>query len=985
MKRLTIYCILLLLIGVAYSQTPKIELTLLNERLIEPSESINNRPNRIPSRSARIEQTGLVENNGSIGQLEEWANSDIPFSPSGTGVYAGDVNGDGKDDLVRQYRSVSDLSTSDISDFVNRTLIFFGGNNSSTPSQFVNSSLKPVGDLNNDTFDDALGENFDGTYNLFSGSQEGYLVGPSIDIPEELISSFASQDFLVFGFRDFDQDGFQDALLVSQVNDEVYFILYGAATLDQTEFIQYSKNSESLLISAFIGQDVVVEIRSINSLSLRADVLKLDNNRNIIIDQTVEPAYAETNFSFFRQDDIYAMDIDGNGNDEIFLGIPSGVILVYAISFEPSLSDNLIVLVQNNQGSDAFDLVPAGDLNGDQREDFINIEGNELLIAYGPSNISSGLSIDERVSLPADVTIRLTSDTRTSSSFGDFNDDGFDDLQLQLTQNTSFGQRNYFGGNTGVFTSQDILYSNDAYTRTASLVESTSLGDINGDGSDDIAILYRDRVEIFLGGTSSQSPNFTINSLDGFSEFTAGDFNGDDVSDLVIVEFVDNGQGNDLRAKIYYGSANFDSTVDQIITTDQIAPSVTFPFTLSSDNIGDINNDGKEDLIFYIPLIDDVFLYFGGDSFSASPDLVLNTAGNDFGISGLSTDALPFGARFQALGDMNGDGIDDFAFADIGRRYEPGNNFETKGSVFIYFGSSTPSFNEPDEILYLSNASANGFDLFGMNMAVGDFNGDNSNDLAVIPSTFQDVNSTNDPKDGSTGFFVYFGGASFDNQFDLNFSVADNSLDIDGITKAYKGNGELIGIPDIDNDGLDELYFSNSFLGTNYILLGKDFTNEVVDPSIRFLGPNQLIRMGRTNTQVNFLYGSAVGNFDSNDGLEIILPQIGDPNYRNDPLYSFPLSLSEILSLESPSEENYLVVYPNPVSDFMNFTFTDQSINRVQSISIYSLSGSLLKKNTFDSNSNTDLRLDIRDLPEGIYLIKAIVGDKVFERKVIID
>lgn len=526
-------------------------------------------------------------------------------------------------------------------------------------------------------------------------------------------------------------------------------------------------------------------------------------------------------------------------------------------------------------------------------------------------------------------------------------------------------------------------FTDDNTSRLPQYKENTNLGDINGDGNDDLAILYVDRVDIFLGGANSQNADFTINTDHIFVEMTSGDFNGDGLADLIVVELeIGDGQNFD-RALIFYGSANFNDTIDQTITTQQIAPSEAFPFTLSSENIGDVNNDGNDDAILYIPLIDEIFVFLGGDSFSSSPDITINTAGDDYGITGLSSDAMTFGTRFQQLGDINDDGIDDFAMADIGRDYDPGGGFKTDGAVFVYFGSSNPTFSDPDEILYLSEASTNGFDLFGLNMAVGDYNGDNINDLVVTPSTFEDPNSTSDPKDGGAGFFVYFGGSTFDDQYDLNFSVTSDL--VDGLTKEYVGRGELIGIPDIDNDGLDELYFNSSFVGSNSILLGADFKNDVVDPALEFESPNPSILLGRRNTAVNFLFNSSVGDFDGNGVLDIILPQIGDPNFRNDPVYSFPLDKPEdVLGLDQSHNED-LIFYPNPVIEYLSIQLVNQKdLSKVSSINIYSLSGSLVIQVNVEDEYVKDQRINVRGLPVGTYVVKVVIDGNSVEKKVII-
>ena len=73
-----------------------------------------------------VEDTKIVQFESLLEKFE-WENQQINFNPIGTGTYAGDINGDGKDDLVRAYLDIFDATTEDLSDRVNRTLVFLGG------------------------------------------------------------------------------------------------------------------------------------------------------------------------------------------------------------------------------------------------------------------------------------------------------------------------------------------------------------------------------------------------------------------------------------------------------------------------------------------------------------------------------------------------------------------------------------------------------------------------------------------------------------------------------------------------------------------------------------------------------------------------------------------------------------------------------------------------------------------------------------------
>jgi hypothetical protein len=145
-------------------------------------------------------------------------------------------------------------------------------------------------------------------------------------------------------------------------------------------------------------------------------------------------------------------------------------------------------------------------------------------------------------------------------------------------------------------------------------------------------------------------------------------------------------------------------------------------------------------------------------------------------VSGDSSDGDRFGAAL-AVGDFNGDGIDDLA---IGVPGDEVNGNDDAGGIAIFFGSSSGLISGANQQLNLSfdempfdDASG---DQFGAALASGDFDNDGIDDLAIgVPG------QGDDPDDGAGAVVVIFG-----------TSVGLDSFSSIGLTQATPG---ISGVP----------------------------------------------------------------------------------------------------------------------------------------------------------------------------------------------
>jgi len=223
-----------------------------------------------------------------------------------------------------------------------------------------------------------------------------------------------------------------------------------------------------------------------------------------------------------------------------------------------------------------------------------------------------------------------------------------------------------------------------------------AVGDFNGDGKQDLAVVNRGsgNVSILLGngdGTFQNALNFGAGSTPAF--VAVGDFNGDHKLDLAVA----NGSVNTVSILLGNGDGTFQ-------------PPLQYNTGISADYVAvaDFNNDKKSDLL--ISDQGNISILLGdGDGRFQSPTVT-------------SITSFQGTAPLVAIADFNGDGKLDVATGNATVSFSG-----TKGHVIILLGNGDGTFQSP------VTSPVNFQPVY---LTTGDFNGDGKADLAVVARFF---------------------------------------------------------------------------------------------------------------------------------------------------------------------------------------------------------------------------------------------------------
>ena len=824
-----------------------------------------------------IDLTGLAPTDGFIIQ------GDVAGDLVGQSVSsAGDVNGDGFDDLIVGayggddggggageayvvFGKASGFGTVDLSSLAPADGFIIQGD---MAWDSAGRSVSTAGDVNGDGYDDLIvgasggddGGNDAGEAYVVFGKASGFGI---IDL-----SNLASADgFIIQGDEagdragssvstagDINGDGYDDLILgAPRGNDggieagEAYVIFGGAFGGDGTSVNTTGTAAADILIGGLGddsltgggGADVIRAGAGDDLLTISDtgfgridggtgfDSLVLDG-ANLDLDLTqILPAEINS---------IETIDLTGSGDNSLSLN----QLNVFDITEERSGGTAILRVTGNTGDSVAFDeigWVNAGSIT----------EGADTFDRYVLGNaevrVEQGVTVDfpsliDLTGLPADQGFIIQGDTAGDfagfdvSSAGDINGDGFDDVivgaLLGDDGDVSAGEAYVVFGKASGFGTVDLsnLASTDGFIiQGADRGDWTgqsvsSAGDMNGDGFNDVIIGaaggadkgdFPGNAHVIFGKASGFGTIDLANPLgaDGFTiqgdaigDFLgtrvsdAGDINGDGFDDIIVgARRGDDGSYNAGEAYVIFGKGSGFGTVD----LSSLAPADGFIIQGASPNdnasyslskAGDINGDGFDDMIIGATASTEAAVIYGKSSGFGNIDLA-NVAPAD----GFLFQSSTAGRTVSTAGDVNGDGFDDLILSD---------ETTTAGGAFVIFGKASGL-----ETVDIANLTpADGFsiqgdtagDRAGRKLATaGDINGDGFDDL-IIGAPYGDDGGIN-----AGEAYVIFGKASGFGTIDLsNLAPADGFI-IQGDEAGDRAGSSVSTAGDINGDGYDDL------------------------------------------------------------------------------------------------------------------------------------------------------------------------------------
>ena len=672
---------------------------------------------------------------------------------------------------------------------------------------------------------------------------------------------------------DFNGDGFQDMLISSkdgnigqqEGNGAIYVIFCTKIGFPDTLDVKNLDGSNGLSIT-----DNVNDNGTANSFSSAGD-FNNDGFDDILVGEWGEFLTENENFYILFGNDSGTANIDLNNLDG---------------------TDGTKFTPENNILGMALKLKGIGDINSDGYDDIAFTYAGRfeafqsVFIMYGtdtffgasyeidPLNSNLGSIIKDGI-----TQFSFGGKNRTAIASGDINGDGINDIVIgnmlanKNGESLSGAVHVVFGSDQKLPETLDVDtldgtdgFNVEGYEYSGYLGTTVDVMDINGDGFDDILTgnygnyynEYNAKAAVIFGkntGFDATIQASTLNGTDGYEIFGfdtgpesdileitgINDLNGDGFNEILIGLGNERTGANIGSGKVYVLFGNNAAWPDDY-DVDGLSDTLGFIIVGNNENerigntvanIGDINNDGVGDFAFSDGSGEIAYVVFG----EGAP--IEQIAFNELDLAQAFTIE---DAKHWKFGDFNGDGKDDLLHSELAK---------------VLFGTNAPG----SSIINLNNLDGtNGFkvtsdeDIFSS--ALVDLNGDGFDELVIgqpnvtFTYDYEGQNVILDGHDGAQDAIVHLESMD-DNELKHIYTTADDS---------YLGR-KLYNAGDFNGDGFEELFIVGDY--GSYLIFGNNNLpdslnlNTELEPSLGF----------EINSKTDQFYH---GNFNGDEKEDII-------------------------------------------------------------------------------------------------------------------
>ena len=584
------------------------------------------------------------------------------------------------------------------------------------PSTYgLGKSSTSIGDFNNDGIEDFLVSTVDHNIYMIFPNRDGSVKYSKLIIPTYSFDTVYGDQlgYSITNIGDLDGDGITDIAIGAYLDDD--------GTTDS-------------------GAVYIVFLNSDGSVKSYQKISNLEGNLSVSLDSSDYFGHSVSSTGDLNNDGIEDIAV-GTPNDDD-LGTNSGAIYVLFLNTDGTVKQTQ--KITSTQGSPAYlgrSLTYIGDLDNDGIKEFA---------------VTSGTTSIYIISLNSDGTVYHEQQIFYEKYFtslegiGDLDNDGIEDLAAGCSIfSEDYVYIIFLNYDGSIKNSQEISNGVGGLTTTLDPDDYfgssiSSVGDLDNDGVQDIIVgSYGDEegsdysgtvYVLFLNSNGTVKSEKTINNAEesfihGLDEYANLGISIDNMGDL------DNDGNDDVVVGSYLGEIfilflNSDNTVkDKLIITNPEDGEIS-AFGVSVSNIGDIDNNGVNDIAagaLYSSTYEEGSVYI----LLLNEDLTIKDftrIGN--GAGGLVSVLQPddnFGISISSLGDLNNDGINDIVVGS--------SPYDEVGKVYILFLNSDGTVKEESILTNqtgdLSDILSSG-DEFGYSVSsVGDIDKNGTIDIAI--------------------------------------------------------------------------------------------------------------------------------------------------------------------------------------------------------------------------------------------------------------